>query len=707
MKNLFRLLFIIFILSLAVNVIHAENSTASYSNLTDEISASHDNATLNLTSNYRFNNLTDDKDGVIISKNITINANNTSLDGAGQARGFLIMPNCRVTINNLTIKNCLSNNDSGGGAIFLSSHSNLTLKNCIFQNNRAYNANGAAISCQESTNTDIRGCTFSKNTCIRESSLEWDEFRRGMGSAVFAALNSTLSLYDSVFKDNQAYISTIIVISYTGTRRMTSTLYVRGCLFENNTAGRMSAIYLDEFGKCDISDSVFKNNRVSDFGGTVCFECCLSSVVRNCIFESNSAVRGGGLYIIPFDEYKCTARIIGCTFLKNVAKEHGGAVYTNDAVVEISNCNFNQNQASGNGGGIFTYLGSVKIENSNFISNRAKRGGGAYFLTDSLSVRDLTFKSNSAEEICGGVFSKSPHASVLNCNFISNSARDYADVYGAFFANAVHKTSYYGGCEVSLRLTSPWVKSSQTVRLIFSGPKTYKSKWLKVSSNGVFNYKVPFNLKCGKYTLKIISSTGECYSNTLSIKIIRAPVKALLKKTSAGYNSGKVVKIKIVNSKTKRPVRFARLKVKVYTHKKYRLFTLTSDKNGIARFDTSGLSVGKHAVKVLAGDGNIRVPANSKSVIKITKGSCRIIHPKKIKKHSNLKVKILKKSSKRPLSKVKFNVKINYRYYKAKTDSGGILKIPTSKLSKGKYKVRIFLKNENYKISSKFSIRIK
>ena len=72
-----KALFIVLILFLTINVVNAGNNTdvGSYSNLTDQIGAVDEGSTLNLTSNYQFNNDTDSENGVVISKSITINGN--------------------------------------------------------------------------------------------------------------------------------------------------------------------------------------------------------------------------------------------------------------------------------------------------------------------------------------------------------------------------------------------------------------------------------------------------------------------------------------------------------------------------------------------------------------------------------------------------------------------------------------------------------
>ena len=92
---------------------------------------------------------------------------------------------------------------------------------------------------------------------------------------------------------------------------------------------------------------------------------------------------------------------------------------------------------------------------------------------------------------------------------------------------------------------------------------------------------------------------------------------------------------------------------------------------------------------------------------KKVKESAIIKSPKKVKKSSKLKVKVLAKHSKNPIIKTKFKVKVAGKTYNLKTDSKGFLKIKTNNLSKGIKKVNILLKNSDFNIKNKFSVKIK
>ena len=150
----------------------------TYADLNDTIEGASQEV-LDLNESYRYDSALDGNfsDGVVISRNITVvGHNNASIDGAGIARAVTIESNCHVVLANLTFMNGFSN--ASGGAIFLKDNSSLVLHNCIFKDNSVYNSNGGAIYAHMGTDLELQNCTFTDNTAIRESDLEWEEFKR-------------------------------------------------------------------------------------------------------------------------------------------------------------------------------------------------------------------------------------------------------------------------------------------------------------------------------------------------------------------------------------------------------------------------------------------------------------------------------------------------------------------------------------------------
>ena len=58
-----------------------------------------------------------------------------------------------------------------------------------------------------------------------------------------------------------------------------------------------------------------------------------------------------------------------------------------------------------------------------------------------------------------------------------------------------------------------------------------------------------------------------------------------------------------------------KLKLRIYTGKKYKTYTVKTNKKGVAKFNTKKLKRGKHKVKILSGNKNVVV--SKKSSIRI------------------------------------------------------------------------------------------
>lgn len=699
-------IFVVLFIFLSMASIHAENAT-SYSDLSDEIS--NHQQSVNLTKDYKFDNQTDSDyiEGIEISQNIHINGNGHSIDGSHQARGLHIESNCDVLIENTTFKNCFSK--SNGGAILLSENSNLTLKNCKFNGNYAYNSNGGAVNCEGSTNTHVYNCIFDNNTSIRISDLEWVKFKVGMGGVFLVSMDSNLEVYDSTFINNYGHVSTILVISYDEWDNYRgSTFLAKNCLFENNTSPSHTAIYIDELGKGEISDCVFRNNHVTYMGGTITLESTVYTLIRNCSFEENHVVKGGALNIVPFSNYQSTVDIIDCNFLNNHASVNGGAIYANNVKMTIANSNFNNNRADGNGGAIFLYLGLSDFSNLNFYNNNAVSGGAIYIIKNQINLRDGIFNHNSALKNGGAVYDNNAVVHSLNNRFISNSASKGSVVYGSFYVHITQTGHYYNDVGLKIKVTSPWnFFNNQKIKIQFSGPKKHTTKWINAPLDKEFSFKVSGNLKHGSYNLNVWIDCGSCTHNMISVKVVKAPVKLISKRITTHYKSSRLFKATVKNSKTGKLVSGAKFKLKVFTGKKSKVYNVKSDEKGIIKFDTSRLGVGKHGIEIYAGNNWVKLSKRSKSGITIYRASAGIIAPKIVKKHSKLEIKVINKVSKKPIKSTRFNVKINYKTVTAKTNSYGVLKILSKKLDKGKNKVSVILNNKNFNINKRVYVRLK
>ena len=178
-------------------------------------------------------------------------------------------------------------------------------------------------------------------------------------------------------------------------------------------------------------------------------------------------------------------------------------------------------------------------------------------------------------------------------------------------------------------------------------------------------------------------------------------------KLSTTYGSGKDFKVKAVDDKTKKPVSNLKITLKVYSGKKSKKVTKTSDSNGVVKYSASKLSVGKHKIIVNVKDTGI-VSKSKTSTVKISKAKLKISAPKithKYKKNEKYKITVKNKESKKVMKGIKLTVKVytgkKFKKYSLKTNKKGIASFNMKSLKKGSHKVVIKVKaNSKVKSSS-------
>ena len=192
------------------------------------------------------------------------------------------------------------------------------------------------------------------------------------------------------------------------------------------------------------------------------------------------------------------------------------------------------------------------------------------------------------------------------------------------------------------------------------------------------------------------AQTGLAKSNSVEPKSISLSVSKL----STTYKSGKYFKVKAIDSKTKKPVLDVKLILKVYSGKKYKKITVTTDSNGIAKYYASNLGIGSHKVTINVKDSKKFVSKMKYSSIKISRAKLKISAPKitgYYKESKRYKIVIKNRQSKKPMKNIKAIIKVftgkKYKKYSLKTDKKGIVSFNMKSLSKGKHKVAINIKS--------------
>ena len=247
---------------------------------------------------------------------------------------------------------------------------------------------------------------------------------------------------------------------------------------------------------------------------------------------------------------------------------------------------------------------------------------------------------------------------------------------------------------------------------VYTGEE-YKDYNIDSNENGIAKFKTS-SLSVGSHKVVIsdVDDFIDASSITSSIKINKAKTVINAPKVTTTFNKNSYFKITVKNKAINKVVSGLKLKLKVYTGKKYKTYTVKTNSKGVAKFKTNKLGVGTHKVKISTSNKNYIV--NSKSSIVIKKAKTYIKAPKvttKIKKSSYFKVTVKNKAINKVVSGLKLKLKVytgkKYKTYTVKTNSKGVAKFKTNKLGVGTHKVKISTSNKNYIVNSKSSIVIK
>lgn len=186
-------------------------------------------------------------------------------------------------------------------------------------------------------------------------------------------------------------------------------------------------------------------------------------------------------------------------------------------------------------------------------------------------------------------------------------------------------TAYYkGGKTFIIKLTN-----TKNNKVIYGAKVNIK---IFISKNRYYNYnaqtgldgKIRISLDSFKPgTYNVIVSSGESKNFTakqITTKFVvkKAPAKLTPVKVTAKKGATKYFKVTVKNKKTKKVITGVKVKIKVYTGKSAKTYTVKTNSKGIAQLNVKSLKVGTH--KVVVSSGNKYVTAKTaKSSIKITK----------------------------------------------------------------------------------------
>lgn len=495
--------------------------------------------------------------------------------------------------------------------------------------------------------------------------------------------------------------------------------------------------YVDLTGSLVIKNVTFINNNKNSFkftcAGTIYSDGKL--VLVNCNFINSHAISEGGAIsnMGSLDVYNCS--FINCSAYDDY-DSCGGAILSLVELVVDQSCFLNNSAKSG---GAIGTLGEAYISNSIFESNgnvpsiKSVNGGAIYNDLDYIcDILNSCFKNNYATN--GGAIYD---ALAYNCSFSNNTAGKGRNMYKGIALNC-------SGLETEFKTVYPngfLIKASNIITTYYSG------KLLKVAVSDVSNGEklrgigVKLVLDKGNEFLRITDKNGiacfpvsalakgsysaklslvedylNCSSVSTKIIIKKASVSIKLSKLTTTYKDGRSWKIKLVDSNTKKPISRAKITLKVFTGKKYKIYTVTTDYDGIAYFKTTKLSPGTHKVILSFSKPNYNSKTVKSTVIIIKQKSLKFKIEKLTRKEGAfLGVHVKDKSTKKLLNGVKIKLFVytgsKYKTITLKTKTinkyKGSIIYATNKLSVGKHKVIIRPVSIKYKGFAKTTMTIK
>lgn len=455
------------------------------------------------------------------------------------------------------------------------------------------------------------------------------------------------SLFDTcTFKDTTAHI----VASG-------STVFIN-CNFINMKGPDCGAIMTT--GNTTFINCSFKQN----FGCNGVIDSVGSLTIANSSFVGNSAYRAGVIVSHQKDESSssianpktnknygsnvATVKISNSTFENNTAENYIGVIFSSNKLV-IDNSTFKNNSASFMG--VIHSTNDLTVRSSRFLKNTARsddlydpsaglisvinslygktvitgsefRDNVANYAAISLSFTNVELSGNSFSNnglgtiFVGDCTSKYPKYTILDDNM---KAIKLFKLTASNVVSAVTQNK-----DIVVKLTSP-ITSKPISNFRLESEYRY-SHFISYTSgitdkNGVASMSPPIDAKINKKTITI-----QWYSETfwqgfattkITYTVTKIPTKVSAPKVTFKHKKSKYFKVTVKSKLDKKAVKGIKIKVKVYTGKKSKTYTLKTNGKGLAKLNTKKLKVGKHKVKISSTDKWFSVSGNS--VIKIKK----------------------------------------------------------------------------------------
>ena len=574
-------------------------SGKTFNDIQNAVDKAKANDVIQLTGTY-----TGSEGSIYVDKSLTIqgDSNYAILDAQETSSIVNCALGAKITLKNIIFKNSLY--------FAVLANSDCSVDNCKFENNQY------GISCSDSSeshNLIVKNSDFNNNGIaidaqVKSLTVEKSTFTNNKDNAIYInSLESTaISVKDSTFSGNTAETGAAI-LAYLNK----GTATISNCNFNKNTATYSAGAVMisgNETFQLNILGSTFDSNSgKADASALDLIN--VKSTVKNNIFIKNTAsnelFKSVG-YLEPFS-------ILDNNIIKdNVASNENlkleflsTPVYYGD-VFEVK----------------FTKDGSA-LSNKK-ITLLAFEQGYIYFdklegVTDTNGVAKFAFTSDLRDY--AGIWDIQAIADSGNSKLlVSKNSINVKQLNAQIISNDL-TTTYASGKVFSFKVNNKNTNEiSSGVKLYVSVYKNgyyFKEYTLKSNINGVATIKIA-NFASGNYVAYIEShdtlENVKLDKTSFKIKINKAPTKVSAPKVTNKYKKSKYFKVTV--KAYNKAVNKLKVKVKVFTGKKSKTYTITTNSKGVAQLNTKSLSKGTHKVEISSGNANYKISA--KSTIKIS-----------------------------------------------------------------------------------------
>ena len=418
----------------------------------------------------------------------------------------------------------------------------------------------------------IINCTFESN-----GGSNCDD-----GGALFA-IGEKATIINSTFKNNQAY--------YGGAIYGYSKFDISGCIFRNNNAkDEGGAVF--SYSDVNVDDCQFESNSAVQYGGAIYVEGNLK--IAKSFFKSNTADIGGAVYALA------NTTISESVFNKNTAKTKGGTVYcdghmdSKDIIYDtlaISGSQITDSKAGTNGAAIYAHICNVKLNDVSISCIGTCED--IYMEIGDFSNVGSSFKSIKR-------LTKSP---------AKISAKKMTTMYDSGQYFKVQMTDADGN-----KLINRMVK----IR-VYTGKK-YKDYVREIADEDYFFafLEITRDLSVGKHKVVVTSMSKYYDAKKVTTYIIVKKAQTVVKapKVKAKHKKSKLFKVTVKHKQSRKKVKKVKIKIKVYTGKKSKIFKVKTNKKGVASINTKKFKRGTHKVKITSKNKNYIISKTSKIIIK-------------------------------------------------------------------------------------------